>query len=694
MNLRLLFSTITLTLFFCFQPPPPTQAMPFYKISSTGPGEWLPSDSQPVSLAPSDLALLDGQFVVRIYYRDPRDILLLGAFDVFEYHNQQEGYWLAAVDQAGMQKLNALGLRVEVDPLQSANFNLLPAPLSSLPDPEQVLSIPNFPCYRTVEETYQSAQGLASAYPHLVSWVDIGDSWEKSVGQADGYDLMALRLGNDQVPGWLADGRKPTLLLTASIHAREYTPAELATRFAEILLFNYGKDPDATWLLDQHEIHLVLVANPDGRKEAEAGISWRKNTNENYCGITSLYRGADLNRNFDYMWGGVGASTNPCDITYRGASAASEPETQAIQGYMKSIFPDQREEGAAPLDTMGVYIDLHSYAEQVLWPWGYTTSPTLNSAGLQSLGRKLAFFNEYEAGQSGADLYLTSGDTIDYAYGELGIAAYTIELGTAFFQDCASFENTILIDNLQTLLYAAKAAHSPYLLSMGPDARSVTIEPASVEQGALVTLSSLLDDTRYSDKNEPVQNIIAGEFYLDSPPWQGGTPYPLSAEDGAFDETKEAAYAAIDTSSLGDGRHLVYVRGQDTAGNWGVFSAAFLEVDAPGSVIILNFSAQGEPGGIRLGWETASEVDLVGFNLYREVMGSGVQTQVNSDLIPALNPGSTDGNPYEYLDSAAELGMAYTYWLEYLDTQGSLHVYGSVDILFGGQQLFLPLVIK
>ena len=59
----------------------------------------------------------------------------------------------------------------------------------------------------------------------------------------------------------------------------ELTTAELVMRFGEMLLAQYGMDPDVTWLLDHTELHIVPIANPDGRKRAEAGILWRKNTN-------------------------------------------------------------------------------------------------------------------------------------------------------------------------------------------------------------------------------------------------------------------------------------------------------------------------------------------------------------------------------------------------------------------------------
>lgn len=51
---------------------------------------------------------------------------------------------------------------------------------------------------------------------------------KKSVGQPDGYDMMVLKLTNN-----LIQIEKPRLFVIASIHAREYTPAETALRFAE-----------------------------------------------------------------------------------------------------------------------------------------------------------------------------------------------------------------------------------------------------------------------------------------------------------------------------------------------------------------------------------------------------------------------------------------------------------------------------
>jgi carboxypeptidase T len=103
-----------------------------------------------------------------------------------------------------------------------------------------------------------------------------------------------------------------------------------------------------------------------------------------------------------------------------------------------------------------------------------TTAPSPNASALQTLGRKFAYFNRYTPQQSNV-LYGTDGDTTEYAYGTLGIAAYTFELGAAFFQACSNFDGTIYPSNLPALIYAAKVARTPYQTPLGPDALNLSL---------------------------------------------------------------------------------------------------------------------------------------------------------------------------------------------------------------------------
>ncbi len=520
--------------------------------------------------------------VVHIEVADPAEVAFLEQWiDVWAYH-PEKGMLDAAVDPDGEQVLRDFGLHYSIDEELTDKYT---TPFVRLKN--QTEGIPGFPCYRTVEETLATGAGLAVAYPDLAEWIDIGDSWEKTEpGGNAGYDLMVLRLTNTS--NGIPSADKPDLWVNGAIHARELVTAETVTRFAEHLLVNYGLDPDVTWLLDHHEVHLLLQTNPDGRKKAETGLSWRKNTNENYCGATSSDRGADLNRNFDFYWGCCGGSSgSQCDQTYRGPAAASEPETQAVQTYVAATFPDWRPDDLttpAPDDATGIFLDIHSSGGDVLTAFGFQDPPAPNNTQILRLGRKFSHFNGYYARLG--SLYAVDGATKDWAYGRIGIPAYTFELGTEFFENCALYESTVYPDNLQALLYAARAARAPYTQSSGPEVLSPAALPSAPGPGETVMVTAVVDDTRFGpgETSPPVsvETIADAEIYLDVPPWQAGAvAIPMAAADGAFDSSIESVTASFGSSGLADGRHTVYFRGRDSAGYWGTVRAAFVWILDP-----------------------------------------------------------------------------------------------------------------
>ena len=530
-----------------------------------------------------------GPWVVRAWFGDEAMVREVASWGEHFAWYPEKGFLVAEVDGEHLGRLRALGFFVEEDVERTAHRRRFEAAVAAGPTGG---GIPGFPCYRTVEETFAAAQALAAARPDLVSVVDAGDSWEKAVGPGPGYDLLVLRLSNAAVPG-----PKPVFLATAAIHAREYVTAEAALRFAEGLVAAHGHDADATWLVDHHEFHLVLHTNPDGRKQAEGGLLWRKNTNQAYCGATSDLRGADLNRNFDFYWGAWGGSSaDPCSETFRGAAPASEPETQAIQAYMAQVLVDQRPDDLttpAPDDTTGVYADLHSFQPALLTPFGLTAATgdvclganlPPNCEGLLRLGRKWGRLSAWDPRTGG--LYPVDGSTKDYAYGRFGVPAYTWEMGTDFFESCESFGESVAGPGREMLRYALRVARAPYLEPRGPDVYRVEALPGAVSAGTAFELTAQAADGRVFDEEtgqpEPVQAIAEARAWIDEPPWQPGAPsIALAAADGAFDEPVEALAGTLDSSALAAGLHLVYVRARDAAGDWGAVSAALLAVVDP-----------------------------------------------------------------------------------------------------------------
>ena len=118
----------------------------------------------------------------------------------------------------------------------------------------------------------------------------------------------------------------------------------------------------------------------------------------------------------------------------------------------------------------------------------------------------------------------------------------------------------------------------------------------------------------------------------------------------------------------------------------------FTAGSAPTAVKLLSFSARPAAYGIYLTWETASERDNLGFNLYR---ASSLQKQgekVNATLIPSRSPGGGEGAAYEFLDTTVRPGQTYSYILEDVDLNGRRTTHGPAVITY--RQVYLPLVFR
>ena len=445
---------------------------------------------------------------------------------------------------------------------------------STLADmPAHPATIPGFACYRTIDELFAQLDQWAAEYADITDLSTIGYSYE-------GRPLKVMRLTNE------ASGYpKPVFFMMSNIHGRELITPETAMKFIKHFLEGYGVDPDVTWLLDEQLIYVLVSANPDGHIKNELGqpwAYWRKNT-QPYGSCSASDYGADLNRNFEFKWGG--ASTNPCAETYQGPSAASESETQVVQDFVRGLFPDQRgpaDTDAAPDDATGVLLTLHSYSDLILWPWGHIYGEAPNHAQLQMLGRRMASFNGYTPEQA-SDLYPTTGSTDDWSYGELGVASFTYEIGSSgdgFYPACSRYDD-LVYPNVAAMLYAAKVARTPYITSFGPHVRSVSLVTDTVLIGNPLLVEARVED---HDSKNPGENVVAAEVYIDVPPWDGGTPYSLTAADGAFNSSSETATGHIPTLGVTRGRHTLYVRGRDAEGFWGPVTAAFVTMRDEGGL--------------------------------------------------------------------------------------------------------------
>ena len=518
--------------------------------------------------APPPQAAGDGPVVARVSLKDSADILRFVQLGLDVLEMREGGDLFILTTAAQIEELRAKGWAVRADKAQTDLFN-------------RQASLDTFRSgYRTVAEMRAYVDGKAAQYPNLAEVFTYGQSWEKvHSGGSAGWDLFGVTLTNRQTAG-----PKPTFFLMAAIHARELATSELALRFVDYLLTNYGTDGDVTWLLDEHKVVVVPVANPDGHVLAESSYFQRKNTDTSYGGgcanppTTTNQYGVDLNRNSNFKWGTINAPSEPrCGQTYPGPSVASEPETAALESLVRTIFPDQRgplDTDAAPLTASGLFLTLHSYSNLVLWPWGWTSQASPNDTSFVYMGTKFASYNGFTPQQS-VGLYPTSGTTDDWAYGDLGVAAFTFEVGPSSGTCGGFFPPFSCLDgntggnfwgrNLPAFLYAARIVRAPYQLALGPSPESVT---AAATGPNTFDLRAQLDE-RYNGG----QAVAAAEYYVDTPPWRGGSPLAMSALDGSFNGTVETAAASVGPVY---GKHLIYVRGRDSLGNWGPVRGVFV----------------------------------------------------------------------------------------------------------------------
>ncbi len=150
---------------------------------------------------------------------------------------------------------------------------------------------------------------------------------------------------------------------------------------------------------------------------------------------------------------------------------------------------------------------------------------------------------------------------------------------------------------------------------------------------------------------------------------------------------------------------LTGTRGSDVNGNYvlvtGVTAFSPFAIGNPGLPLAVNveyFTAQRAENAVQLDWQTVSEIDNAGFNLYRAVDdGSGTPApedwlRLNDSLIPSQAPGSSGGYAYEWLDATAAANVGYLYRMDAVDLHGSVKTVATASVASEVRRIWLPLI--
>ncbi|MFA8450822.1 MAG: M14 family zinc carboxypeptidase [Bacteroidales bacterium] len=276
--------------------------------------------------------------------------------------------------------------------------------------------------YFTLDEIYAHMDNMAEKYPHLITK-------KKAIGTFkthENRDIYMMKISDHPEKD---ENDEEEVLMIGVHHAREVITPHVMIYYMYYLLENYEKDDYIKYLVDNRQIVCVPCMNPDGyqynvKYYPNGGGMWRKNrrpNNDNTFGV-------DLNRNYPYKWGYNDDGSSPIteEETYRGPSAASEPEIQAIM----HLCETHRFQTA---------INFHSFGNYLLYGYGYDDVYLDDHDLVTAQAKILTANNHYEYGR-GADVigYYSNGEANDYMYEPNEkkpnkIFSYTAEVGASSY---------------------------------------------------------------------------------------------------------------------------------------------------------------------------------------------------------------------------------------------------------------------
>lgn len=235
--------------------------------------------------------------------------------------------------------------------------------------------------YHNYQEIIDLMDSLATHFPDICIKFEYG----LSLGNRE---LSALKISDNAS----SDEAEAEVMFDGGIHGDEIGGPENCIRFARDLCLDYGNDPDITELINNREIWIYPLVNPDGRVSM---------TRYNMAGV-------DLNRDWGYMWDAWGGS----------GGAYGEPESKAL---LECVLQNQ----------FNIHVTFHSGIEYFLYPWYYRPGLSPDDAANSFLGQLYTTVSGYPnlpSGHAYNSLYPTNGTSGEAYYGVMGSYGFTMEI--------------------------------------------------------------------------------------------------------------------------------------------------------------------------------------------------------------------------------------------------------------------------
>ncbi len=294
----------------------------------------------------------------------------------------------------------------EREKLEKAGFSLIKAGnLDSLRTLLREWSITTYE-YHSYNDMKSDLEYLATTYPNLCQLDTIGYS-------VQGRQILALKISDNPNQREL----EPEVRIVGCHHGNEWPSAEIPLYLAHYLLENYNFNNQIKNLVDNREIWIIPMLNPDGHEaQSRYNANW-----------------VDLNRDYGYMWEGDGGSPSPY----------SQPETEAMM-----LFSQKH--------NFVLSLSFHTYGNIVNYIWNYYPDPPPDSLLIEQLSEEYASYNGYWVTE-GYQWYETHGDLNDYSEGIDSDLDWTIELGDEFAPPPSQLQS-IWLDNRDAIVQFIRRA--------------------------------------------------------------------------------------------------------------------------------------------------------------------------------------------------------------------------------------------
>ena len=312
--------------------------------------------------------------------------------------------------------------------------------------------------YHSAESSYELIEFLAESFPSLVMLDTIGFSERLQ------NPIVAMRISDHPE----IDEDEPCVLFDGLHHAREPISMEVCLDLAEHLLTGYGTDERITTLVNETEIWIIPMINPDGwiycYDNELTYPYWRKNLKDNNGDFifSPSHDGVDVNRNYDFNWS-TGGNSDFSSITYRGSAPFSESEARAKRDLALREKPS-------------ISISYHTYGEIVIYSWSETPRAP-DQRLMETLAGEIA---SRIPSSDGAGTYnprasdCQNGYSRCWMYGVAGSLEFTVECATEFIPPGQAAQ-VIAESHLNAALFVIERVHGAGMEIHVKDA--VTLEP-------------------------------------------------------------------------------------------------------------------------------------------------------------------------------------------------------------------------